>query len=143
MKLDVVAQWVHLAAAVAAVGGVLYVRVVLMKSLRALPPEHAPLVLKAAGRRFHPLLWTAIALLFVSGLYNVAIAAARGVADPLYWRLLGVKVLLALVLFALALAVTVPTPALANFQRRRPQVLAVNLVLAAVILYLSAYLRRL
>lgn len=143
MSADVLAQWLHLSAAVAAVGGVFYVRVVLTKSLRALPPEQGRLVVKAAARRFHPVLWVAIAVLFVSGFYNVATAAARGVADPLYWRLLGVKVLLALVLFALALAVTLPAPALVNFQRRRPQVLAVNLALAAVILYLSAYLRRL
>jgi putative copper export protein len=124
---------------------VLYARAVLLRALPAVPPDARPALAAAAGRRFHPILWTAIAVLLVTGLYNVGVVAGAD-RDPgeVYWQVLGVKVALALLLFGLALAVTLPLPALAAFQRRRrPQVLVANLVLAAVVLYLSAYLRRL
>lgn len=137
------AQWLHLGAAVVAVGGVLYVRAVLGPSLRVLPAEERAQVLRAAGRRFHPILWGAIAVLLVTGLYNVVVAADAQAANPIYWRLLGIKILLAVALFGLALAVTLPVTAFAWLARRRPEVLLVNLVLAAAILYLSALLRRL
>lgn len=137
------AQWLHLAAAVAAVGGVLYVRVVLLPGLGMLPAEERALVLKAAGRRFHPILWGSIAVLLVTGIHNAVGAATVHAHDALYWRLLGLKIVLALTLFGLALGVTLPVPGLASFQKRRPQILLLNLALAAVILYLSAVLRRL
>ncbi|HEX7126697.1 MAG TPA: hypothetical protein VF406_13150 [Thermodesulfobacteriota bacterium] len=143
MTLAALGQWLHLGAAVAAVGGVLYLRVVLLGSLGAVPAEQRAAVLKAAGRRFHPVLWASIAVLLVTGLQNVVLAAAEHAADPLYWRLLSLKVVLALVLFALALGLSLPLPALAGLQRRRPQILVVNLLLAAAILLLSAILRRL
>ncbi|HEY8370439.1 MAG TPA: hypothetical protein VIM86_14100 [Thermodesulfobacteriota bacterium] len=143
MTLAALGQWLHLGAAVAAVGGVLYLRVVLLASLRAVPAEQRAIVLEAAGRRFHPILWASIAILIVTGLQNVALGAAAHAANPLYWRLLGLKVVLALVLFALALGLSLPLPALAGLKRRRPQVLVVNLLLAAAILLLSAMLRRL
>ncbi len=143
MTLAALAQWLHLGAAVAAVGGVLYLRVVLLASLRAVPGEQRAVVLKAAGRRFHPILWASIAVLLVTGLQNVVEAAATHGSNPLYWRLLGLKVVLALVLFGLALGLSLPLPALAGLRARRPQILVVNLVLAAAVLYLSAVLRRL
>lgn len=143
MSAAALAQWLHLGAAVVAVGGVLYARAVLGPALRALPPEERAQVLRAAGRRFHPILWAAIALLLVTGLYNVVLAADAHAADPLYWQLLGLKIVLAVALFGLALAVTLPVAAFAGIARRRPEVLLVNLGLAAVILYLSAWLRRL
>ncbi len=143
MSAATLSQWLHLGAATAAVGGVLYARVVLMHSLRALPAEERTMVLKTAARRFNPILWTAIGVLLATGLYNVALAADVHGGDPVYWRLLGLKVMLALALFGLALGLTLPSPAFAALQKRRPQLLVLNLALAAVVLYLSAALRRL
>jgi uncharacterized membrane protein len=134
-------QWLHLAGVVVAVGGTAFVRLILLPSFVAIDPQARQRVMAGVARAFYPTLWWAILAILVSGLFNLHVAFQAGI-DPAYLAVLAGKILLALILFAVAFAVTLPWPALAEFQRRRPRWLAVNLGLAAVILLLSAILRR-
>lgn len=133
-------QWLHLAAVVVAVGGTAFIRLILLRSFIAIDMQARQRVMAGVARYFYPTLWWAILAILVSGLFNLH-EALQG-ADALYVALLVVKILLGLILFSIAFAVTLPWPTLAEFQRRRPRWLAVNLALAAVILFLSAVLRR-
>ncbi len=133
-------QWLHLAAVVVAVGGTAFIRLILLRSFIAIDMQARQRVMAGVARYFYPTLWWAILAILVSGLFNLH-EALQG-ADAVYIAVLAAKILLALILFSIAFAVTLPWPTLAEFQRRRPRWLAVNLALAAVILFLSAVLRR-
>jgi hypothetical protein len=68
--------------------------------------------------------------------------AAFGTASPLYLNILLVKIALALVVFGVAFALTIPGGMFAGMQARRKAWLTVNVALALVVVFLSAYLRR-
>lgn len=139
--LDTLMQWLHLGGVIIGVGGVAFARFVLIPTAAALPPEQRAPFMARIGARFNPILWTAIGVILVSGLYNMLSSLQAGV-DARYQAVLGLKVLLALVLFSIAFLITLPFPALAGMQKQRPRWLLVNLALATLIVLLSAALRR-
>src|SRR5690349_21581554 len=108
--LNVVMRWLHVAAAVAGVGGTLVMRLVLLPVLDRLP--NGAEVLGAIRRPFKALIHGAIGMLLVTGFYNyvvVAIPKVRaykdaalqsGAPDPLapYNGVMGAKILLSFVL---------------------------------------------
>jgi len=133
-------QWVHIGAAVIGVGGMGFLIIVLLPSLRVLSAEQRDLLAQAVMGRFRWVSWTAIVLLLVSGLYNVKLVweAPWGT----YWRLLTVKVILALLVFAISLALTLPLNFLERFRARRRMWLTLAFALALIVILFSAYLRR-
>jgi putative copper export protein len=131
----------HLTAAVISVGGLAFLLLVLTPSLGNLPPAQRDLSAKQVIDRFRWVLWTAIIVLLVSGLYNVR-EYYWEVAWGKSWGLLTVKIILALVVFVIALALTLPLK-LFNWVRARRQVwLSVAVGLAVTVIFISAYLRR-
>jgi uncharacterized membrane protein len=133
-------QWVHVGAAVIGVGGMGFLIVVLLPSLRVLSAEQRDLLAQAVMGRFRWVSWTAIVLLLVSGLYNVK--AVWEVPWGSYWRLLTVKVFLALLVFAISLALTLPFKFLDRFRARRRLWLTLAFSLALIVILISAHLRR-
>ncbi len=133
-------QWVHVGAAVIGVGGMGFLVIVLLPSLRVLNAEQRDQLAQAVMGRFRWVSWTVIVLLLASGLYNVMLVweAPWGT----YWRLLTVKVILALVVFAISLALTLPFNFLEWFRARRRLWLTLAFALALFIILVSAYLRR-
>jgi uncharacterized membrane protein len=117
--MSTIFQWVHVGAAVIGVGGMGFLVIVLLPSLRVLNAEQRDQLAQAVIGRFRWVSWTVIILLLASGLYNVTLVweAPWGT----YWRLLTVKVVFALVVFAISLALTVPFNFLEWFRAwRRP-----------------------
>lgn len=139
--LDTLMQWLHLGGVIIGVGGVAFARFVLIPTAAALPPEQRAPFMARIGARFNPILWAAIGVILMSGLYNMLSSLQAGV-DVRYQAVLGLKVLLALALFTIAFLITLPFPALARMQKQRPRWLLVNLTLATLIVLLSAALRR-
>ena len=133
-------QWVHIGAAVIGVGGIGFLIIVILPSLSVLRVEQRDLLARAVMGRFRWVSWTAIVLLLVSGLYNVKLVweAPWGT----YWRLLTVKVTLALLVFAISLALTLPLNFLERFRARRRMWLTLAFALALIVILVSAYLRR-
>src|SRR5947208_641835 len=130
-------RWLHVAAAVAGVGGTVMMRLVLLPVLDRLP--NGADVLGAIRRPFKGLIHGAIGLLLVTGLYNYVVvampkvhafreAAGQGAPNPMahYNSVMGVKILLSLVLFGIAFALLKPVPAL---HENRKTWLSVNVVL--------------
>ena len=84
-----------------------------------------------------------MALLMVTGLYNVGIAAAAGqFADPGYLYPVIAKIVLALVVFKIAFMLIIPGPAFSGVKARRKTWLLVNFVLGLIVILIGAYLRR-
>jgi len=138
--MSTIFQWVHVGAAVIGVGGMGFLIIVLLPSLAVLNQEQRDQVAQVVMGRFRWVSWTVIVLLVVSGLYNVSLVweAPWGT----YWRLLTVKVILALVVFAISLALTLPFNFLGRFRDWRRLWLTLAFVLALVVILVSAYLRR-
>jgi len=123
--LGIFMRWVHIASAVALLGGVWHARFVVY-------PAGADT--EAVWRRFAPWLTSAVAGLLGSGLYNL-------LTKPEYPRgyhfWFGVKILLALHVFAVAfLLARAPAPA-----SKRGRWMTGVAVSGALILAISAYLR--
>lgn len=135
-------HWIHLLAAVFAVGGVVFVRLVLIPT--AASDEGASPFVQKVIDRFRPFLWACIGLLLASGLYNVFLVAVRGgLAVTGYSHILMTKIVLALIMFGIAFGLTMPGDATSGLKANRKLWLSVNVGLGLAVLFLSAYLRRL
>jgi uncharacterized membrane protein len=138
--MSTIFQWVHVGAAVIGVGGMGFLIIVLLPSLGALGPEQREQLAQAVMGRFRWVSWTVIVLLLASGLYNVKLVweAPWGT----YWSFLTFKVILALLVFAISLALTLPFDFLKGFRARRRLWLTLAFALAMAVILVSAYLRR-
>ncbi len=134
-------QWVHLIAAVVGVGGIGFLLLFLLPATRRLAAEQRDLLLKRVLGRFRWATWTVILLLIGSGLYNVR-EFYWDMRWGLAWKYLTLKIILAFVLFAISLCVTLPLKSLNWFRARRRFWLSIAFTLGLVVIYLSAYLRR-
>jgi uncharacterized membrane protein len=133
-------QWIHITAAVLGVGGMGFLLLVLMPSLRALDEEQSARLMKAVQGRFRWISWSVIVLLTGSGLYNLSLVWEAPWGR--YWQFLTVKIALAAGVFLIVLALTLPLGALEPFRARRKFWLTVVFILALAVILISAYLRR-
>ena len=134
-------QWIHVTAVVIGVGGMAFLLFILMPSLGALDPEHRDLLVKQVMNRFRWVIWSAIIVSLVSGIYSIRQyywEAAWGKS----WALLAVKIILALFVFEVALALTLPFKLFDRVRARRQIWLSIAVGLAVAIIFISAYLRR-
>ena len=136
----VLMQWLHLLGAVVGVGAAFFFCFVLLPSLGFLTTEQRSALIARLAPRFRVATWIAIAVLIFTGVFNLL--ESSHLAQPVYRSVLTVKIVLAFVLFAIALTATLPLPSLARIQQKRPALLATNVILGIVIILLSAYLRR-
>lgn len=145
--LNLVMRWLHVAAAVAAVGGTLMMRFVILPALATLP--NGGEVIDRIRPLFKKLIHSAMGILLLTGFYNylvVAIPKVRALKEQgvttmaAYHPVMGAKILLSLVLFAIAIMLLMPVP---SMHEKRKTWLTVNAVLGLLILFLAAFLRRL
>lgn len=143
---NVLTRWLHVTSAVTAIGAMIFMRVILQPVVAAQDPASRQAIDERVLPRFKMLLHSALGLLLLTGAYNfwIAIPKVRSLADhTLYQSIIGTKILLVLALFGFVGAALSSSPASANMQESRQRWLTVLIVLALVILFLSAILRRL
>ena len=107
----VVVRWLHLVAGAAWVGGGLFYLLVLRPALRK-SPDASGVFSAAAAVEFRAVVDTAIMVLLATGVILTVNRLAPGVAGVQYVAVLGVKIALSVLMFALALS-----------RRKRPPVL--------------------
>jgi hypothetical protein len=100
-------RWIHIVSAAVLVGSLFHMRFVSGPAAGALDEEGVRRFRVEASRRARRLLHTAIGLILLSGVANYLLAL-RGDLPPAYHMLLGMKIVLALVVIALAIMVTLP-----------------------------------
>jgi uncharacterized membrane protein len=137
--MDPIMKFVHLLGVVVAIGGMHYVMTVLLPVTRKLGPPVGPQVMESASKKFHVLVWVSIALLLLSGLH---LTFAKGWLKTDRATLLLMKIGLALVVFGISLALSLPIPALAKIQAKRATFIRVNLLLAIVVIFLGVWVSR-
>ena len=131
--LLVLMRWLHISSMATLIGGILYWRYVLEPSLRGLATDAANAVSAKAAAAYRPIVSIAVSALIVSGLYNVLTNPGH---TPRYHMLLGIKILLAGHVFAMAFLITKPV------NPRRSRLMTGTVISGLIILAISAYLRR-
>ncbi|MGA2072722.1 MAG: hypothetical protein ABSH52_04395 [Terriglobia bacterium] len=134
-------QWVHVTAGVMAVGGMAFLLFVVTPKLGDLEPAQRDRLIKQVLARFRWVLWPSMAVLLLSGLYSVR-EYYWEVAWGKSWELLTIKIVLACIVFVIALGLTLPFKLFDWVRARRQAWLAIAVGLAVAIIFISAYLRR-
>src|SRR3954466_7000187 len=70
LLLHLLARFIHIISAILLLGGVFYARQVLVPVLSGLPSARVELAAGRSQSRFRTTLWTLLALIVLSGLYN-------------------------------------------------------------------------
>ena len=134
-------QWIHVTAVVLSVGGMAFLLIVLTPGLGDIQPEQRQRLAKLVMNRFRWVLWSSMALILLSGLYSIR-EYYWEVAWGKSWELLTVKIVLAGVVFAIALALTLPFKLFDWVRARRQVWLAIAAGISVAVIFISAYLRR-
>ncbi|GMU93976.1 MAG: hypothetical protein AMXMBFR4_30340 [Candidatus Hydrogenedentota bacterium] len=145
ITVALIMRWAHIFSAVIAVGGTIFMRFVLMPAAQATLDDAAHARLRAALiGRWQRFVHTCILLFLVSGFYNyLAITRFEHEGQPIYHMLFGIKFLLALAVFALAIALTSLKPWSEKMRNNSRAWLVVLVALAAAAIVLSGYMRAL
>lgn len=130
--LLVIMRWIHIASMATLIGGLIYGRLVMAPAIATLAPDAGESLSDTAARFFRPLVFAAIAGLVVSGTFNLLTTTGH---RPIYHMLLGVKLLLALHVFAVSILIVQPK------NPRRVRMMTGTLISGLIILAIAAWLR--
>jgi len=136
--LNILMRWVHIASSAVLVGGLIYARVVVGPVLGESSPEERAEALAHLGDRFRPLVYAAIAGLVVSGLYNYLLHRDH---TPYYHAWFGMKVLLALHVFAAAALAVRSSRAPSENEAKRLRRMSGAILSGMVVILIAAYLK--
>ena len=139
--LALLSRWLHILAAITAVGGTIFARAVVFPALAPLPEEERTRLHAALRVRWAMLVKAAIGFLLVSGLYNFMITVSQYRVPSWYHMVFGIKFLLALAIFAIASLLIGKSPAAQAVRSRAPFWLNLNIALAVAVVCLSGVLR--
>lgn len=142
--IGIVFRWIHILAAITAVGGTIFMRMALVPSVAVLADDQRKALHEQVRSRWVKFVMGAILFLLLSGFYNFFRRLNQGFepdAKRLYNILFGIKFLLALVIFFLASALTGRIGALERFRKNAKFWLSVNVALAVIVVCLSGVLR--
>ena len=139
--------WLHILAVVLAIGGSAYALLYLRpQAMKLLDPAQAMRLMGGVQARFRWVIWSSIVVFIVTGAWLAwefrGIQNTDVLVNTSFGRTLLVKSVLALVLFANALAVTLPWRRLAWFRQRQVVIMRTNLLLAGVIVLLASFMLR-
>jgi uncharacterized membrane protein len=131
--LFVIMRWTHFASMAILIGGLLYGRFVMLPSIGTLSPDAREALASRIAAAYRPMIIAAVCGLVVSGLYNLFTNPGHTVK---YHILLGVKLMLALHVFAMVFLITQPK------NPRVSRMMTGTVISGLIILAISAYLRR-
>lgn len=139
--LNLVSRWLHILAAITAVGGTIFARFVVVPSLEPLSADERSALHAAMRTRWSKIVAAAIGFLILSGLYNFGYLSFEYQLPRWYHPLFGVKFLLAMAIFMIASLLSGKTAAADNLRRNLKLWLNVNIVLAVIVVCISGVLR--
>ncbi len=130
---NIIVTTLHVLSAIAAVGGVAFLRFVVIPAAEELPEAERGAFMARVQKRFVPILHGSFLLLILTGLHHLTRLVRSGLAIP---GTLIVKIVLALVIVFVGVALTVPG-GFAGMKARRKAWLLFNVVLALIVVYLG------
>ena len=142
--VDLLLRWMHILAAIALMGGAIFMRFGLHPALADLNAD-AQQALKGGVRR-HWAKWVMASsgFLLLSGIVNIVRYTQDKVVDPMpYHAIVTVKMLLALVIFFIASTLVGRSANAEKFRQKAVFWLNLNLVLAVIVVCIGGFLRTL
>lgn len=135
-------RWMHMLAAITAVGGTIFMRVALVPAASVLSDEEHQKLREALRSKWAKFVHMSIGFLLLSGIYNLVFVVIPAKDIPKqYHMVFGTKFLLALGIFFLASMLMGRSNAAQKFQQNAKKWLTVNAVLAVIVVCLSGVLR--
>lgn len=131
--LTILMRWLHLSSMATLVGGMLYGRLVVAPSLSSLSADTQEALADHAAARYRPLVFAAMIGLILSGMYKLLTTPGH---RPFYQMLFGIKMLLVMHVFAVAILIVKP------HNPRRTRMMTGVLVSGLAIILISAWLSR-
>ena len=134
----------HVGTAIVVVGGTFFIRFVLFPAAtQNLADDVHGRLRSAVIGTWKKIVHAGIGLFILTGGINYyrVVAEGKHKGDALYHALLGTKILLALAIFFIASALVGRAAAFDGMRRKAPQWLLVNLLLAAIVIALSGFLK--
>ena len=131
--VTVIMRWIHIASMATLIGGVLFGRLVMVPAMAGLAEDARAKLEERAAARYRPLVMLAIAGLIISGLFRLAITPGH---HRFYHMLLGLKLLLALHVFAVGFLIVQPQ------HPRRVRLMTGMMFSGLIIIGISAWLSR-
>ena len=129
---QVIIRWLHLGSVATLIGGALYAAFVAGRAVEGLSPESREALWEDFAARYRPFVYAAVAALVISGVVNIMTHAGHSLR---YHALLGIKLLLALHVFAVMLMSVQPQA------KRRARMMTGAAISGFAIIAISAYLK--
>jgi uncharacterized membrane protein len=140
--LDILSRWTHVGTAIVIVGGSVFLRFVVMPTAAELPDDEHQMFRERILARWRKFTGAGIGLFLLSGFYNyLVVAMPYHKGDKLYSALLGIKMLLAFIVFFLASALAGRSAKFEPLRQNAAKWLAITILLAAVIIGISGFLK--
>lgn len=141
--VTLVLRWIHIVAAMAAIGGAIFMYVAYVPASETLEESTRQSLREETRKRWAKFIHGAIGLLLITGGINFVRLAVLSKINPMpYHAIFGVKFLLALVVFFLATGLVGRSPAFAKVRQNPRSWLAGVVVLGIVIVLLSGVLNQ-
>jgi uncharacterized membrane protein len=134
-------RWMHILAAIVAVGGTAFTRFALLPAAGALPGDERDRLMEGVRSRWSKFVAGAILFLLVSGLYNFITTMKMYELPKPYQMVFGIKFLLAFVIFALASLLSGRSAAAQKLRKNARFWVSLNLALGVLVVCLSGFLR--
>ena len=144
-----IATFVHLLAASAWLGGIIYVILVFLPVLKTLEPSAAGKLMGLTAKRFSILAWVSVGFLIVTGLMQLNSDALFDFSTD-YGTFLTLKLITVVIMITIGLYITyilapkirklapaegdAPTPEFLNLQKRLPLLIKTNMILGILVL---------
>jgi uncharacterized membrane protein len=133
-------HWLHLLGAIAAVGGTMLLRFAVHPALKTLEGEARDKFEKTVRRKGQTLVLHSLLLVIITGFINF-VRVFNGDPPTFYVVLFFIKFLLAMAIFAILIAMMMPTDAFEKIQANRPRWMLLNVLLGVMVVLISAWLR--
>ncbi|VAX38221.1 hypothetical protein MNBD_PLANCTO02-3273 [hydrothermal vent metagenome] len=137
--IEVLSRWIHIGTVIVLVGGSVFMRFVMLPAAAELPEEEHNALRGRIINRWKKFVHTGVLLIMISGMYNFMCAIPHHRGQTLYASLIGIKIILAFVVFFLASALVGRSPKFEKMRKNPKKWLAVIITLAAIIVGISGY----
>jgi uncharacterized membrane protein len=141
LLIDVISRIVHVSTAIVLIGGSVFMVYVLLPMADQLDSAQHEKLRGLINGRWKRFVHAGILLFLVTGFYNFFRQLPNHKGDSLYHALLGTKILLAMGIFFIASALVGRTRAFEGMRAQRAKWLKVIVLLAAIIVALSGFVK--
>jgi uncharacterized membrane protein len=139
IAVDVISRIVHVSTAIALVGGTVFMLFVLLPAAEELNAEEHDKLKVSVNRIWKRFVHLGILLFLLSGFYNYFRAMPLHKGDGLYHALIGIKMILAFVIFFIASILVGRSDRFEGMRRGRAKWLKILVVLAAIVVAVSGF----